>query len=228
MKYPGGKGACYQHLINLMPRHRTYIESHLGGGAVMRYKLPAERNIGIDVDHRVVDRWQAEGSPAFDLIQDDAVRFLANHRFTGEELVYADPPYLASTRRGGAIYRHEYDDQDHEKLLDLLKTLPCMVMVSGYANPMYDTRLAGWRKHSFKAISQVGLREETVWMNFPPPAVLHDARFMGASFRERQTIQRRTQTLHRRVASLAGNERTAFIRWMSETFGDEFQEALCK
>ena len=36
MRYPGGKGKCYQHIINLMPMHDTYIETHLGGGEPYR------------------------------------------------------------------------------------------------------------------------------------------------------------------------------------------------
>ena len=35
MRYDGGKGACYRQLINLMPPHRRYVETHLGGGAVI-------------------------------------------------------------------------------------------------------------------------------------------------------------------------------------------------
>jgi site-specific DNA-adenine methylase len=57
MRYPGGKGRCYQHLISLMPPHRTYIETHLGGGAVLRHKRPAETNIGLEKDEAVVERW---------------------------------------------------------------------------------------------------------------------------------------------------------------------------
>ncbi|MBS0352463.1 MAG: DNA adenine methylase, partial [Proteobacteria bacterium] len=48
MSYPGGKGKCYQRLINLMPPHETYIETHLGSGAVLRNKRPAKTTIGID------------------------------------------------------------------------------------------------------------------------------------------------------------------------------------
>ena len=50
MNYPGGKGLLYQKFINLMPLHEVYIETHLGGGAIMRNKRPARRNIGIDID----------------------------------------------------------------------------------------------------------------------------------------------------------------------------------
>src|SRR3954470_21500968 len=56
--YPGGKGLSFRHIINLMPPHGRYIETHLGGGAVMRHKRPARENIGIDLDDRVVDLWR--------------------------------------------------------------------------------------------------------------------------------------------------------------------------
>ena len=58
--YPGGKGTSFRHLINLMPKHDTYIETHLGGGAVMRNKKPAKRNIGIDIDSSVIQKWSEE------------------------------------------------------------------------------------------------------------------------------------------------------------------------
>ena len=57
MRYPGGKGKTYQHIINLMPSHDVYIETHLGSGAVMRHKKPAKKNIGIDADASVLASW---------------------------------------------------------------------------------------------------------------------------------------------------------------------------
>ena len=98
MRYPGGKGKCYQRIINMMPEHHTYIETHLGGGSVMRNKLPAERNIGIDLDHRVVQRWQAELPGICELFHADALDIICGFEFQGGELVYADPPYIHSTQ----------------------------------------------------------------------------------------------------------------------------------
>ncbi|WPL11530.1 hypothetical protein Thiosp_01277 [Thiorhodovibrio litoralis] len=40
-------GLC-QPIIALMPPHDTYIETHLGGGAIMQRKPPALRNIAIE------------------------------------------------------------------------------------------------------------------------------------------------------------------------------------
>jgi DNA adenine methylase len=227
MRYPGGKGKCYQHLINLMPRHSTYIESYLGGGAVLRHKLPAKRNIGIDSDHNALARWQDVLPDHTELVNANAIDFLTQFPFVGNELVYCDPPYLPETRRGGRLYRHEYDASDHERMLDVLLKLPCMVMLSGYANALYAERLSHWRTHTFMAKSHTDRRQEVVWMNFAKPTVLHDTRFCGANFRQRQGIQRRRQTLQRRISAMGSYERTDLIQWMSITFREELQEALC-
>ncbi|HHL1939968.1 TPA: hypothetical protein ACQ2HU_003949 [Klebsiella pneumoniae] len=42
-------------IIAEMPPHDTYIEMHLGGGAVMLRKLPALHNWGIDIDPETVE-----------------------------------------------------------------------------------------------------------------------------------------------------------------------------
>jgi site-specific DNA-adenine methylase len=45
-------GLC-QAIIALMPPHDTYIETHVGGGAIMRRKAPAPPGVRIDVaSHR--------------------------------------------------------------------------------------------------------------------------------------------------------------------------------
>lgn len=52
MSYLGSKAASgvYQKIIAEMPPHDTYIETHLGGGAVTLRKPPARHNWGIDID----------------------------------------------------------------------------------------------------------------------------------------------------------------------------------
>ena len=59
MTYPGGKGRMRQLIIPMMPPHRVYIETYLGGGAVMRAKRPASVNISIDIDPSVTAAWRA-------------------------------------------------------------------------------------------------------------------------------------------------------------------------
>ena len=53
--YPGGKGSVFQKIINLIPPHHTYIESHVGGGSVLDAKRPATLNIGVDLSLRALE-----------------------------------------------------------------------------------------------------------------------------------------------------------------------------
>lgn len=183
MRYPGGKGKIYQRVINLMPPHRIYVESHLGGGAVLRHKQPALLNIGIDINPRPLQAFAAYGAD-FKFMCADAVAVIEALRPTPDMLIYADPPYLPATRRAARVYRHDYSESDHERLLYCLRELRCMVMISGYPNELYDRMLEGWQGESFFGASHVGLREEMIWMNFSP-GVLHDTRYVGDTFRDR-------------------------------------------
>jgi site-specific DNA-adenine methylase len=148
-------GLC-QPIIALMPPHDTYIETHLGGGAIMQRKAPALRNIGIDLNERALQRLQCDYP--VEKVHGCAHRFLAAFPFTGRELVYSDPPYLHQTRSSGRRYRFEYTEQDHRELLALLKGLPCAVILSGYPSALYDAELGHWQ-HLELRVLPVNLRE---------------------------------------------------------------------
>lgn len=224
MRYPGGKGKCYQRLINLMPPHQTYIETHLGAGAVMRHKKPAARNIGVDVDPAVHGAWTGHPVEGLELIQGDASSYLSRFTYDGSELIYADPPYVTQTRRRAKIYRFEYDQGQHEQLLATLRRVPCKVMISGYDSALYNEALQGWRKVTFMAKTHTDVREECVWMNYAAPEELHDSRYLGDTFRERQTIGRRQSRLRDRISAMDPVERNDFLHWITQTYGS-VQEA---
>ena len=213
MHYPGGKGASgvYQRLINQIPPHRVFIETHLGGGAIMRFKKPAEINIGIDLDKDVLDAWPKTGQ--IQLIHADAINSLAAYPFIGDEFVYVDPPYLSYTRQSDrAPYKIDYSEEQHIALLEMLTTIPCNVMVSGYCSPLYERHLAEWRVQSFVVRTRSGAdAEEFIWMNYPAPAELHDYSYLGETFRERERIRRRIERWRARLESLPPLERNALL-----------------
>lgn len=185
----------------------------------MRNKKTAQRSIGLDLDVRVIDRWRIEQPGVCELHQVDAVEFLEAFHFAGDELVYVDPPYVPDTRRRSRVYRCDYTDDDHLRLLRCLQSLPCNVMLSGYDNELYNRELPGWRKVSFPAKTHVEVREEVVWMNFEAPSRLHDVRYRGETFRDRQTIQRRQARLRSRIEGMDPLERDELLQWMQENYG---------
>lgn len=79
--------------------------------------------------------------------------------------IYADPPYVLTTRTG-AMYEHEMTDADHTALLESLDAHPGPVILSGYACDLYDNRLANWHRVETRSISEKGgVRTEVIWMN---------------------------------------------------------------
>jgi DNA adenine methylase len=218
MVYPGGKGKCFQRLINLMPPHAVYIETHLGGGAVLRNKRPAETNIGIDADSKVIEYWRNTHPHACTLVHADAVTFLDAYPYKGDELLYIDPPYLPELRRRAKVYRHDYARVDHERLLTLLLKVPCMVMISGYPGTLYEETLLNWRRVSFRARTQVETRTECVWMNFEVPTELHDGSFMGHTSHERQSVRRRHSRLLSRFSRMKPQERVHLLELLNSRY----------
>lgn len=236
--YPGGKGNCYQQIINQMPPHAVYIEPFLGAGSVMRFKRPAERNIGIERNFGVLQATvsgivknnggavssattmpaliaaNGEASEQFLFICADALKFLQPYPFTGDEFIYLDPPYLMQTRRSQrALYAYEFaTEEQHHELLTLLLTLPCHIAISGYWSQLYDDLLTGWRSISFEVVTRGGtMATEYLWLNYPKPGALHDYAFLGDDYRQRERIKRKARRWVNRFQGLPNLERQAVL-----------------
>jgi DNA adenine methylase len=120
----------------------------------------------------------------------DAVEIMRQH--DGPEVLhYVDPPYVPSTRslknpydikyRGG-MYAHEMAEEDHAPLLEALRGLSGMVVLSGYPAPLYEAALGDWRRVEKQALAD-GARERTevLWIN-PACAARLDAARSQLSF----------------------------------------------
>ena len=178
-------GLC-QPIIAMMPPHDTYIETHLGGGAIMRRKLPALRNIAIDLDPKPLKAFECDYP--VEKIHGCAHRFFKNYNYCGRELVYCDPPYLLHTRSSARRYCFDYEEQDHIELLTILKGLCCSVIISGYPSTLYGELLADWGTLELQVMNQSGVRTEKLWFNFTPDRV-HRCRYAGRNFTDRQRIK---------------------------------------
>ncbi len=262
VSYFGGKAGSgvFQAIISLMPPHDVYVEPFLGGGAIMRMKRPATRNIGIDADAGVIAKARDEisrrgferfrptapepargsrrspqpamedssvktgdaRSPRFDFLHGCGTSWLETAMADPHDrtLIYCDPPYLHSTRASRQRYAHEMTDVDHLRLLRVIRTLKCFVMISGYSSPLYARELKGWNATAFQAATRGAPAAEWVWYNFPPPVELHDYRYLGRDFRERERIRRQQRRWSTRLAKMPLIERRALLAAIREAFVD--------
>ena len=91
-------------------------------------------------------------------------------------LYYLDPPYMAETRQTSDNYVHEMTRADHVELLDVARSSPARIAISGYPHELYDEKLAGWRvvgwhTRTYADASRgprgaAAIREERVWLNY--------------------------------------------------------------
>ncbi|HBJ6260138.1 TPA: DNA adenine methylase, partial [Salmonella enterica subsp. enterica serovar Muenchen] len=219
MSYLGSKAASgvFQKIIAEMPPHDTYIETHLGSGAVMFHKPPAQHSVGIDIDSAAFSltrrRWKDKGltPPDIHFHYGDAVSFLEGYfdfATAGRVLIYADPPYMPETRTSRARYRHEYTVADHERLLRCLMSLPenVSVILSGYPSQLYDTTLTGWRTREFQAMTRGGVRTEKIWMNYEEGKA-YSHTFAGKDYNDRARIKRKAARWRDKFAALPPAER---------------------
>lgn len=211
MPYLGGKSqsGVTQRIINLIPPHEIYIEPFLGSGAIARIKRPARLTIGVDKTLAPNLALPA----GVQLIAGCGIAFLENYTFSGGEFVYADPPYLHSTRRSRARYQHEMSDDDHRRLLRVLLALPCPVLLSGYPSALYDDTLNGWQREQFRVMTRGHTwATEVLWFNYPRPSKLHDLAHVGANYRERWRIEKRRRRWRAKFAAMPDLEReTIFL-----------------
>jgi len=101
----------------------------------------------------------------------DGLRLIKMFETRPATLLYVDPPYLTDRVRG---YEHEaHDEEFHHEMLQLLMRSKCMVVISGYDNPLYRKHLTkknGWSRKVIETITKDAKgrsfnRTEVLWMN---------------------------------------------------------------
>src|SRR5918996_1523281 len=118
-----------------MPPHNLFLELFLSKQPIMRLKRPAQINIGVDSNPAMAaafaQRFQDSG---FTIKLDDPIKFLPRNEWMhpqGGELVFCNPPRL------GIGTRPESTEDYQSYLLELLKGLPCMVMIANICCDLY-------------------------------------------------------------------------------------------
>lgn len=223
MNYNGGKNGSgvYQKIISMMPKHSVYIEGFLGSGAILRYKKPASyQSYGIEIDKEVLAQFKPDREiKGLYFYNESFLTYVKRTNLPNDTLIYLDPPYLKSVRKSkNKLYKFEFwTEEEHRELLTAVLNLKCYVMISGYDSTLYNEMLSTWRKESFTTSNRAGQKTtEIVWLNFPEPMELHDYRYLGSNFTERQQIKRKKARWKNRLLKLDTLERFALMEMIDE------------
>lgn len=94
-----------------------------------------------------------------------------------DTLFYCDPPYLNAEH----YYGNTFSQDDHYKLAELLHESKGQIMVSHYADELYDELYASWHKYTYQSFKGASKAEpgaekpktvECVWANFKAGGVV--------------------------------------------------------
>jgi DNA adenine methylase len=88
--------------------------------------------------------------------------------------IYVDCPYLHSTRKSKKLYQHEFSEQQHIELANVLNNLPknVNIMISGYESTLYHAIYPTWKVIKKEFICDAGQtkkktkRVEQIWINY--------------------------------------------------------------
>lgn len=111
-----------------------------GGSLAARWRAVSE---SIPAWHERLRNVEFRNESAFDILQDVPDR--------DGVTIYLDPPYYGDTRRGGH-YIHDFTNDDHTRLADMLTLFDkACIVVSYYAHPDLDREYDGWDRHVITA-----------------------------------------------------------------------------
>lgn len=103
-------------------------------------------------------------------IENKPFEYILSHYDNSKTLFTIDPPYPADTRVDKKLYQHEMTDEDHGRLLDMVRRLEGRAVVFGYPHGMYEDMLSGCERIEFKrpcaASAQLlhPMRTDVIWI----------------------------------------------------------------
>lgn len=223
ISYFGGKSGSgtYQAIINEIPPHEVYVEGFAGMAGIFRKKLPAKQNLLVEIDPQTIEQLISIGIDRALVYAGSMLDVLKDFKATLDQpgvFIYLDPPYPRSSRKSDTRYRFELTFEQHSTLIRLIRSYEhAKIAISTYPNGMYSHRLNDWRSIEFESQTRRGRSTELLFMNYPIPDELHDYRYLGSDYRERERIARKLNRWQAKFSELAPLEQKAMIQRLTTT-----------
>lgn len=212
--YPGNKNFSnvIHFLVNRLPKSDRYFSLFFGSGGL-------EQSIYTADAHFVCAEKNPEClkylNPALATIDYSCYKdLLSAYNFTSNDFIFADPPYMFSSRRSGKIYyKYEFTEEDHIEFLSLIKNNPARVLITHPVNDLYDEYLSDWSKEEFVYMTRQGTFIDTVYLNYSTADIeLLNYDCLGTDFTDRQRIKRQRKNILEKFKRLDPHIRRAISR----------------
>lgn len=213
MNYPGSKqaGGSVQQIIRHVPACKIFIDAMAGSAVVGNYvRSLVDLVVTNDCDRSLQTDTHLDYR---DLV--DQCDCTAGHGI----FFYFDPPYLKSTRRSKRrLYKHDWNDNDHNEFLTRATAVQSNCMISHYPCELYDNALQSWRTTTYRSMTRAGWATEKLYMNYLEPQLLLTTAAGGNNRTERQAQKRKVNRLLAKFRNLSVEERTILLTAINQEY----------
>lgn len=83
------------------------------------------------------------------IYNEDILEVLSNNTYSEDTCIFLDPPYCGCEK---GIYENELTEEEHKKLIEIVKDSKAKVVITNYENELYDSLLVygKWKKLVYK------------------------------------------------------------------------------
>ena len=210
--YPGNKGGqgIREFLVNYIPKSNRYFSLFYGGGGFENCKYM--KTITWTCAEINPDNTKYETDTAVITFSD--YRYLiAKINFTQDDFVFADPPYLFSTRLSGKkIYKYEFTKPQHIEVLNYISSLNSKILITHPKNALYDRLLPNFNCIEFEYMTHGGWFKDAIYFNYSTADIeLVNYATLGENFTERQQIKRKRKSMINKIEKLPILQQKALI-----------------
>jgi DNA adenine methylase len=232
LKYPGQTtlSSMLPKILGLIPEHSQYWEMFCGTCQLFLNKNSVP-SVLVDKNSEIVKASLPLGflqgscsylpADVFEVLES----LISSWEYKGVRLfrdafIYLDPPWRFDLRGSKVpLYEFELSDNDHARLLLLIRRLPVKVAILHYTDPFYDDILCDWRRYDMKVSFRGRLCLVSLYCNFDyyaeKPAVISA---VGLNKTDRQRIKRKAISWVTELKALPVYERHAIITAIKREF----------
>lgn len=212
MNYVGNKGGqvIFPQLINNIPRSRRYFSLFFGAGGLEKHEVFSKTKW--ICSEKNTDNLKYS-TPTAAVVYNDYKVLVEQNNFTSDDFIFADPPYMFSTRAAARIYyKYEFTNDQHVEFLNYMISLNAKVMITHPINELYSSMLEPWYKVPFEYHGHKGLFKDSMWLNYNPCDIeLINYEFLGVNSTDRQRIKRKRANIIEKLRALPKHELKAIL-----------------
>lgn len=213
-KYVGNKdfSNVIHFLINRLPKSNNYYSLFFGSGGLEQSDYTREAFfVCAEKDPDCKDYLFSSTA----IIKYNCYKkLIEDNVFTAEDFIFADPPYIFSTRNSGSkYYKFEFDSRSHIEFLNYMISLNCKIMITHPECDLYNENLKGWSKEPFEYRGRNSWIKDCVYTNYNQSDIeLLNFDALGEDFTDRQRIKRQRKNIVNKFINLDPLIRKAVIR----------------